>query len=836
MSAVSPNLPFTAYSANNQGTVDNYPTSHTYLIYTSSEHVEPSISKALENFSLPEGVKLSQMLVKVAKVLGKATTGSLIRPINLESDAIEIGVPDANSDERSSSDEELDSGFGDVIDPEEDEDGGFSPPLSPRVASEVSNGVKPRINLYELQEIQERKAKLRKDILATKQAGFRVSLLGDLLNPKTKSFLTISCRISRLGISQEAMQAWHLDPSRYLTLVIQFSSGYKTLQEISDESPTHNNLHVQMRVGSTKQYKISHSEACNAFRDTKHQEKEQRYHEPKESSAKADSSPKEPQVDSADAPIIAELPGLNSIFISRPLNELLNQRLLHLIKYRVNLGMPWGGAELYYNLSQGRQMRDLDPTQAQFVAIENAEKVSHLPKLVTNDNLSDAALMGYTAKGSLPLLAMQFVLRHVVRCTDFCLVCHVKIDVDFEALKPYVCSSPLCLYQYLNLGMGPAIEHEILTQPDVVDLLISFCYASARIAKLKNLPIGMTLMVPHMGEGAVGPTLYEPWRPAASPYAPQAAVSNQPSSKVTNVQTAKEQVNSWPAKLDQTISELLFDDSIEAFRPGDWIYVVERGYKHTKDKTHYKVLGVKYRGLCLGPAISTAAPLELGTASVPPSSNLEVDVYKYDRIFDDLSRADQLVTIGPLLNTLPSVAEMGEWLRTNQGRALEQWTERISPTALGLLRWIIASNRSCIVQVDNHGAKASTEERVGGMGNYLQFRFAQGAPDKEQRFINAIRENSRKNKPKQATIFAWHGSALHNWHGIVREGLNFEETVNGRAFGHGVYVSCAPSFCAFRSVLLTFRATHKDAHLIRRVLTDSLLWLLHSERATAIAS
>ena len=796
--------------------MDDYPSNHTYFLYTSSENVDPNISKALESFSLPEGVKISQMLIKVARALGKVTVGSQIRPIDLDADAMDIDEPDDSSDDSSSLDEDLGSDFGDVSDPEEDEDDDFSPQLLHRVASRGSNGPKPHINLYELQKLQERKSKLRKDILATKQAGFRIGLLGDLLNSTAKSFLTVSCRISRLGISQEAMQAWHLDPSCYLTLVIQFSHGYRTLQELSDESPTHSHFDVQMRVGSTKKYKITFVEAAAAFQDAKHQEDENSYCKPSDffkmntesSSNKISNGTTSTYADPTTTPTVTDTSGLNSIFITRPLNELLNPRLLHLIKYRVNLGMPWSGAELYYNLSQGRQMH-VDPTEKQFMGAENTEKYNHLPKLVTDDHLHDDALLGYTARGSFPLLAMQFVLRHVVRCTDFCLVCHVRIDVDFEALKPYVCSSPLCLYQYLNLGMGPAIEHEILTQPDVVDLLVSFCYASARASRLRNLPIGMTLMVPHTGPFVVAQAPYESWRSANPPWR-QAVTPSQQSSSTISAKTAKDEVKFWPAKLNQILSELLFDSSIEAFRPGDWIYVVERPNNVNgdvnKEMIHYKVLSIKYQGLCLGPAISTGPKVELGLTSTPLSPILEVDVYRYDRLFDDLSRAEQLVTIGPLLNTLPSIAEMGEWLRTKQGRTLEQWTDRISPTALGFLRWIIASNRSCIVHVNSNAGKGSMEERVEGMGDYLQFRFAQGAPDKEQRFINAVRENSRKNSPKQASIFAWHGSPLCNWHGIVREGLNFEETVNGRAYGHGVYVSCVRSSCTFSSALLFSRS------------------------------
>ncbi len=95
----------------------------------------------------------------------------------------------------------------------------------------------------------------------------------------------------------------------------------------------------------------------------------------------------------------------------------------------------------------------------------------------------------------MPLLAMQFALRHLVRCTEFCLVCHCKVDADFEALKPYVCSKPLCLYQYMSLDFGPSIEHEIVTQPHVVDLLVSFCYSSASAQKLRSVPTGLALMV-----------------------------------------------------------------------------------------------------------------------------------------------------------------------------------------------------------------------------------------------------------------------------------------------------------------------------------------------------
>jgi ubiquitin-conjugating enzyme E2 Q len=134
-----------------------------------------------------------------------------------------------------------------------------------------------------------------------------------------------------------------------------------------------------------------------------------------------------------------------------------------------------------------------DPDNADAHAFENEGGSDALPEIVRADHY-DKALD--KLKLSFPLLAMQFVLRHFVRCTEFCLVCHRKLESDVEAIKPYVCDSPLCLYQYMALGLGPSIEHEVVAQPYVVDLLVSFCYNSAVVQKLRHFPDGLSLVVP----------------------------------------------------------------------------------------------------------------------------------------------------------------------------------------------------------------------------------------------------------------------------------------------------------------------------------------------------
>ena len=190
------------------------------------------------------------------------------------------------------------------------------------------------------------------------------------------------------------------------------------------------------------------------------------------------------------------------------------------------------------------------------------------------------------------------------------------------------------------------------------------------------------------------------------------------------------------------------------------------------------------------PALTPAATPPLGTPEQSTSKLPEITFTTYDQNFDELHAAAKSKIIRILLDTLPSITRMKEYLESDRHRSIQSWADRISPAALGVLRWIIASNRSCIIQVDDvDGTAHSPEERVSGMPDYMQFRFAQGAPDKEQRFIQSVRENIDNKKSDYPTLFAWHGSSLHNWHSIVREGLHFRDIVNGRACGHGVYFS-----------------------------------------------
>lgn len=95
-----------------------------------------------------------------------------------------------------------------------------------------------------------------------------------------------------------------------------------------------------------------------------------------------------------------------------------------------------------------------------------------------------------------------------------------------------------------------------------------------------------------------------------------------------------------------------------------------------------------------------------------------------------------------------------------------------------LYQWILDSNRATIVSLPD-GIK------VPDMGECLQFILLMDSPEKQVRFDTL--------KEKHGTIFGFHGSASHNWHSIMRNGLkNASGTKlqrNGASYGNGIYIA-----------------------------------------------
>ncbi|KAI9696035.1 MAG: hypothetical protein M1836_005866 [Candelina mexicana] len=823
--------------------VSEYPSSHQFFIYTISDNPPPTINDALETLSGSlEGLKISQLLTTVSTSLAKAhATGSENAPyqIDEDDDPMDIDEEEQNFEEE----EEYDS---------DQSVGGWSDHSQPQQTSTL--GPIQDADSPDQAVIYAMNARIRADLRAAKEAGFKVGHQGSIMNNGQSFFVAISCRIAKLGISEEALQAWHLDRRQYLIFLIHYTSGYMTTERLTANENAHARRSVEMRVGVGDRYKPTLQEAIDTFSILKKQKKGQT------STLGSDTAATEESSEQGEED--ASKHGFHGIFISRPLNDLINGRFITLLRTRIQMGIGWGGAEEFYNDSQGKDRSNSDAMDGKYW--EEAQAKTALPKLATADHLSDV-VGGSNRSLSFPLLGMQFVLRHVVRCTEFCLVCHCKVEADFEALKPYVCSKPLCLYQYMALGFGPSIEYEILSQPYVVDLLVSFCYASAQSQRLKDFPLGMSLTVPpgrdinpaiagnipqhgryaFMASASptppvVNPVSFSNARPGVDGLStvPAASQSNASDSTDTTMEASKKP---HKVEFDQAACEIIFnvfEGDVFGTRlgcpvkAGDWIALNSPPASTTldplnaRDKTmHCQVLETTYYPrITLSPPVYRSSAASMSTtaksdipgsrdyaaqslkpptpAQTPhPGTVAPAEFYVYNQNFDSLHDEVKRETICMLLETLPSIKEMRDYLLRHHSldTSLRSWSDRISPAALGVLRWIIASNRSCIVQVDDTSgpevvkdsyAKAfKAEERVYGMGDWMQFRFAMGAPDKEQRFLNSVRDATNRLGLRYPTIFAWHGSPIHNWHGIVREGLHFKDAINGRAFGNGCYHS-----------------------------------------------
>ncbi|KAF7190440.1 Ubiquitin-conjugating enzyme E2 Q2 [Pseudocercospora fuligena] len=755
----------------------DYPKSHEYMIF-GDDDAPRDISSALQGVRGTDRKTVFEMLDIISTTLSRAQP-------DRDGDS---QMQDSGFDEEDELPEDDDSDVSDGFDDGFGSDNeGFGIAQSTTTSATSTTAIKPlRTSTRSFRQ------RIREDLRAAKAAGFKVGVLGHLLDGNN-SYVTISIRIAKLGISEEAMQAWQLESSEYLTLIIQYPNGYKTNEEFAAYDSIRLTPNIAMRVVVGKRYKPTLQEAIKAFTVVKKNDR---------SSISVTDLPKADEY-------AEDISSIRETFISKPLVGLMQERLIPIIRFR-GAGLDWQGAESHY---QHHVNSAGSASNADMIADEHFEREvigEAFPDIMRADHYAQYAERG-KFNFSFPLLAMQFALRHFVRCTEFCLVCHRKLNSEVEAIKPYVCDDSLCLYQYMSLGLGPSIEHELIAQPYTVDLLVSFCYSSAIARKLKEFPDGLSLIVL-----PVDPKKYN----VADPYAYYGYRGAKPAAEG---KTLDGSVNNtaYDVGYDRQKGELIFFAKPDEcpVRSGDWIVI-------TSPTIGEHDLHCRVKDTSFFPTISVYQPIELpqqhqsddpnalnpnarpqtpasttpNSPAVPSSNWVQASFQVYNQDFGKLSQNGKCLSICRLLETLPPVLEMRDYLTKTNSADLKNWIERICPSALSLLRWIIASNRSCIMQVDgdaavneNSGSKkpvtvfSKSQERCYGMKDYMQFRFAMGAPDKEQRFINEVRATTDRLGLQYPTIFAWHGSPLHNWHMIIREGLHFKNADHGRAYGDGVY-------------------------------------------------
>lgn len=311
--------------------LSDYPTSHQTILYASSDDPPIAATSALnkislENTCMPLPVLLSTISSSLTKAMDTAAQSSF------------ISSPDSCDEEMGDSAEEYDDDSDVSV-------GGWEEPLEYYPESGAVDG-EGDSQMDDFSQDPQHTANtrkllhdvLRKDLRGAKAAGFKVGVLGDWKGGMDL-YVCIGIRVSKLGISDEAIAAWKLDRRKYLILLIHYSANYQPLERLTGESGGyHVKKSVEMCVGTATRYKPTHHEAMGAFSKISSMGKTQQVVGVESGELEASAAP----VDESNED------GFQGIFISRPLNELLNSRLIQLVKYRVQLGFGWDGAESYY--------------------------------------------------------------------------------------------------------------------------------------------------------------------------------------------------------------------------------------------------------------------------------------------------------------------------------------------------------------------------------------------------------------------------------------------------------------------------------------------------------
>ncbi len=787
--------------------VGEYPDGNMFMLWTDHDDPPPPVVaaiKAAQDFLL--GMSVYEMVSQVAGHLEKE-----IAPARGAGAGAGEGEAMDGLDEGADEDDDYDAAY-DADYPSDGDEFGLPPSAAAQRAHQTrkfsTTGSKPLLQ------------RIRRDLRQVKNAGYKVGFLDSFGRTAASGIVSLSVRVDKLALSDEAMEAWDVKPTEYVVLLMRFEKPYDSLERALEQAAVH--TEVSFRIGKCPKYKPLLSQALNAFAKSARP-------------LTADDSPPAGTEDLAD-----DAAKFEKLFISNSLEQFMCESFVSLLKLRASQGLDWESANEHLLARIGLLMGDSDgqnPADPQ--TEQNGPQTppsfgspSGRHAVLASDHLVEKDAAG---ERSLPLVAMQFAMRYFVKCTEYCLRCHRRLDKGFEALRPYVCSDPLCLFQYMAMGFGPSIEHEILTEPYVVDLLVSLCYSAVQPYYGRNyapIPLGST-----------------------APPEPKLAIRTLPVGlRIMVPDLANTTANPLKARVESNGTRLVFEGQedqglIDRLAPGKWLAFRVPGQSMAQHARVREVnsagrtvfiqvmaksaayWGTGYYGSVPDPAQS-AYHNSVAAASVQAEANV-ADVLPYDTDFDFLDHKSKGDAMRHILDTLPSILDIEDWLAAHPHCTLRSM-ESVSPAALSLLRWIVSSNRSCIFQVDRSrdiawnranlgigtaavGTPATPpaaaapaapapqcpepngiagrgrnreHERILGMDGWIQFRFAQGSPDKELRFNRALQEvAARKGIHDNPTIFAWHGSNLANWHSIVRTGLDFQDIRSGRAFGNGVYFS-----------------------------------------------
>lgn len=645
---------------------------------------------------------------------------------------------------------------------------------------------------------------LKRHLKQASALGLFICLPSTNLEEVIPGTFSMAVRVSKLGIHDEALEAWGLKSSEFVVMLVrcfvQYPSADRILELPSDQTT------IQFRIGKCTSPRPSLGSVLSAFPQG----------EEKEDMTQSESPT---QLESLDGGAFVPL------YVSRSLDFLLNHEFPSLLRLRRSQGLSWDQAQKHkVSIAKGRHVKTrdseleaTDEATRMTVHTVETEGIEEIEEFHTNlDWMQHDYALDDEKDFNILVVAMQFALKRLVRCTKYCMVCHQRTYTAFEAVKPYVCDSSLCLFQYLALGFGPSIEHEIINHPFVVDLLVSFFFSANLANRIREFPTGLGLKSCLIGSPQdPGPYLrvefclsarviyfnaddFDSYCSIKKGDAVTVMVKQDTPVRPVRVSSPGNASNATAPPAESSTSTPFLPGTLgsrinDLGNPYDlnmvYICIIE-SIEQQAFRFHLADARVSYDAAY----VSSGRP----KIELPPDGWQKAVVFKHDRDIDGLKELDRRTALHNLSCGIPSVLEMKAYLEAKPGRQLSSW-KRMETSAYTLLNWIVATNRSFIVQdgpvpkIDGISRGTSQDgNKVVGMGEeWMQFRFAQGSPGKEQRFMEEMGQFNADGmeKKKYPSLFLWHGSPISNWHSIIRSGLDFANSLHGRAYGDGVYFS-----------------------------------------------
>ncbi|KAI8819192.1 uncharacterized protein EV422DRAFT_535429 [Fimicolochytrium jonesii] len=621
---------------------------------------------------------------------------------------------------------------------------------------------------------------------------------------------SVRCLLDAELLNEDQCAAWYLDVDKYVVILMKFDSaygevinhghskehGYVKGMQGDPNMAFHRQPQAQFRCMLSSKPIVSAAEAFLCFQ---------------RSTANRTGSLEKEFSDGATQ--TTEM--LSPFLLSWTLCDLLETKFLPLLTYRLERGCSWTDAEaVIEGVDAGAAAKDAAASILDTI-VDSLTKTASSRQNTTKkrpgkvwselDAVSCPYQVAYQEAWAhhlnLPLLVVRYVLRRLSLAAKYCLVCHKRTLSDFEPLKPYVCSADLCTHQFLQLGLGPSIELEVMHHPDVVDLLVSLAYTAALSSSLTPFPhgVGVEQVSQHDGGTArivskVGGSMTVQCYGRCTTLRESDVIQfrhrkNDHSFKLLGVPSHSLMSGDLTCRCTFTVQRVppsLEDNTAlsNVSLPYTFVRSTWSGW-HTNAAVGSADMSLFTQTLDLLPKIRMlrkALKRQLSQANSHDSDAEESDVD--DGGAEDSDEESKLQRAQALeeAKTLKMAQEKQNLtlLRRLTTLTLRPILDPINPLIYPLLRWIICSNRSFIKEL-----KGSTEKIAGVGVENVQFKMVMSTPEKEARFIRE--RNLHASSKNVKSLWAFHGSPLHNWHSILRTGLNTDRVAHGRAYGNGIY-------------------------------------------------